>query len=140
VDEEGLITNEATLSHDEKLLFALTMSDPSLSEVKLMVINPESKTGKSIVLPNMLQALKFTLVLRLPKMISRISEMISLKTFQEKLYITSSVTSDVYEYDYISDSLRLVEFHHQLVPPRKTGELEKNILTDEQEFEDVKAK
>ena len=140
VDEEGLITNEATLSHDEKLLFALTMSDPSLSEVKLMVINPESKTGKSIVLPNMLQALKFTLVLRLPKMISRISEMISLKTFQEKLYITSSVTSDVYEYDYISDSFRLVEFHHQLVPPRKTGELEKNILTDEQEFEDVKAK
>lgn len=140
VDEEGLITNKATLSHDEKLLFALTKSEPSLSEVKLMVINPEKKTGKSIVLPNMLQALKFSILLRTPNLISMIPEMISLKTIQEKLYITSSVTSDVYVYDYVMDSLQLIEFHHQVVPRRKTGELEKNILTDEQEFEDAKAK
>lgn len=140
LDEEGLITNRVTLSHDEKLMFALTSLDPSESEVKLMVIDPESKTGKSIELPNMLQTLKITLLLQLPKLVSRTGEAIWLKIIQDKLHITSSATSDVYVYYYEKDSLRLVEFDHQLVPKQKTGDFVSNVFFDEKEFEDAREK
>jgi hypothetical protein len=140
VDEEGLITNGVTLSEDEKLMFALTRFGPSESEVRLLKIDPNSKTGKSIELPNMLQALKFTLLLQLPNKVSRSGESIWLRTFREKLHITSSVTSDMYEYDYKKDSLRLVEFDHQLVPKKKTGDFESNVFTDEKAFDDAAEK
>lgn len=140
VDEEGLITNRITLSHDEKLMFALTRLDPSEKEVRLLIINPDAKTGKSIELPNMLLTLKLTLLLQLPNMFSRTGEGIWLKIIQDKLHITSTVTSDIYVYDYKKDSLRLVEFDHQLVPKKKTGVFESNVFTDEKEFEDAKEK
>jgi hypothetical protein len=140
VDEEGLITNRVTLSHDEKLMFALTRLGPSEPEVRLLVIDPQSKTGKSIELPNMLQTLKLTLLLQLPKMVSRTGETIWLRIIQNKLQITSSVTSDMYVYDYEKDSLRLVEFDHELVPKKKTGDFESNVFTDEKEFEDAMEK
>ncbi|MFN3757758.1 MAG: DUF4221 family protein [Algoriphagus aquaeductus] len=142
VDEEGLITNRITLSHDEKQMFALTRLDPSEKEVRLLIINPNAKTGKSIELPNMLQTLKLTLLLRLEeqKRMARTGENIWLRTINEALHITSSVTSDLYVYDYKKDSLRLVEFDHQLVPKKKTGDFESNVFTDEKEFEDAMEK
>lgn len=140
VDEEGLITNGVTLSEDEKLMFALTRFGPSESEVRLLIIEPNSKTGKSIELPHMLQTLKLTLLLQLPNKVSRSGESIWLRTFGEKLHITSSVTSDMYEYDYKKDSLRLVQFDHQLVPKKKTGDFESNVFTDEKAFEDAMEK
>jgi hypothetical protein len=44
------------------------------------------------------------------------------------------VTSDIYRYDYERDSLELIEFPHQLVPKRKTGQV-KNIFDNQEEFE-----
>lgn len=140
VDEEGLITNRITFSHDEKLMFALTRLDPTEKEVRLLIINPDAKTGKNIELPNMLLTLKLTLLLQLPNMFARTGEGIWLKIIQDKLHIFSTVTSDMYVYDYKKDSLRLVEFDHQLVPKKKTGDFESNVFTDEKEFEDAKEK
>ena len=140
VDEEGLITNRVTLSPNENLMFALTTLGPSEPEVRLMVIDPESKMGKSIDLPNMLHTLKLTLLLRLPKLISRTGEAIWLRIIQDKLHITSSVTSDTYVYDYEKDSLRLVEFDHQLVPKKKTGDFENNEFSDEKAFKEASEK
>lgn len=140
VEEEGLITNSATLSHDENLMFALTRLGPSEPEVRLLIIDPHAKTGKSIELPAMLETLKLTLLLKLPKRVSRTGETIWLRIIQDKLHITSSVTSDMYVYDYGKDSLQLVEFDHQLVPKQKTGDFESNVFTDEREFEDAMEK
>lgn len=140
VDEEGLITNRVTLSPNENLMFALTRLGPSEPEVRLLVIDPQSKTGKSIDLPNMLQTLKLTLLLQLPKSVSRTGEAIWLRIIQDKLYITSSVTSDTYVYDYEKDSLRLVEFDHQLVPKKKTGDFESNEFSDEKAFKEASEK
>ncbi len=140
VDEEGLITNRVTLSPNENLMFALTTLGPSKPEVRLLVIDPQSKTGKSIDLPNMLHTLKLTLLLQLPKSVSRTGEAIWLRIIQDKLYITSSVTSDTYVYDYEKDSLRLVEFDHQLVPKKKTGDFESNEFSDEKAFKEASEK
>lgn len=140
VDEEGLITNRVTLSHDENLIFALTSLGPSEPEVRLLVIDPQTKTGKSFELPNMLQTLKLTLLLQLPKKFSRTGESIWLRIIQDKLQITSSVTSDMYVYDYEKDSLQLVEFDHQLVPKKKTGDFESNLFSDEKAFKEASEK
>jgi hypothetical protein len=63
-----------------------------------------------------------------------------LRIIQDKLHITSSVTSDTYVYDYKKDSLRLVEFDHQLVPKKKTGDFESNEFSDEKAFKEASEK
>jgi hypothetical protein len=132
-DEGGLITYNAILSEDEKLLFAMSQLDPSLSEVKLIVVNPDQKTGKTIPLPAMELVLKSIITLQMPKTISRGPANINLQFIGGKVYISCPVTSDVYQYDYERDSLRLIEFQHKLVPNKKTGEF-KNQVSDEKEF------
>jgi hypothetical protein len=133
-DEEGLITHKATLSPNQKYLFALSALNPSLDEVKLFSINPELKTGKEILLPIMKQALEYTLLLKMPKRFARWQETIDLQIFKDQLLISSKATSDIYRYDYERDSLVLTEFPHQLVPIRKTGQV-KNIFDNQEEFE-----
>ncbi len=133
-DEEGLITNQATISLNQKYLFALSALNPNLDEVKLFSINPELKTGKEILLPIMKQALEYTLLMKMPKRFARLQETIDLQIFNDQLFISSRVTSDIYRYDYERDSLELIEFPHQLVPKRKTGQV-KNIFDNQEEFE-----
>lgn len=132
-DEGGLITYKAILSEDEKLLFAMSQLDPTLSEVKLIVVNPDQKTGKTISLPAMEQVLKSIITLQMPKTISRGPANINLQSIGGKVYVTCPVTSDVYQYDHEMDSLRLIEFQHRLVPSKKIGEF-KNKVSDEKEF------
>ena len=132
-EEEGLITNHAVVSEDERHLFALSMFDPSLSEVKLIVVDPEQKTGKTITLPVMKQALESIILWRAPGSFSRGPGGINLQLLNGKLYVISSVTSDVYQYDFGSDSLVLIEFPHRLVHSKKTGEF-KNLVSSEKEF------
>ena len=133
IDEESLITYKAHISHDKKHLFALTRPYKTSSDVRLIIIDPETKTGKSISMPNMVSTLRFKVVLQSEKNIMWVNEDIFLKILNDKLFITSSANSDTYVYDYQKDSLRLYEFPHQLVAPRKSGEI-KNEVEDENEF------
>ena len=139
IDEGSLITYQAHVSHDEKHLFALTTPYKTSSDVRLIIINPETKSGKSISLPAMVSTLKFRVSLQSEKLIMGRGDGIFLKTLNQKLFITSSANSDSYVYDYQTDSLRLVEFPHQLVSPRKSGEIKK-VVSDENEFHSEKAK
>jgi hypothetical protein len=132
-DEEGLITYRATVSENEKYLFALSKFDPSASEFKLLVIDPNKKTGKTISLPAMNNTLKSKITYISQDSFKVISGQIYLQMINDKLYIISSVTSDVYEYDYLKDSLILHEFEHRLVAPKKTGKF-KNLVSGEKEF------
>lgn len=132
-DEEGLITYKATLSKNEKYLFALSKFDASASEFKLLVIDPNKKTGKTISLPAMNNTLKSKITYISQDSFKVISGQIYLQMINDKLYIISSVTSDVYEYDYLLDSLILHEFEHRLVPSKKTGKF-KNLVSSEKEF------
>jgi len=137
-DEGGLITSKAILSEDEKYLFAMSQLNPSLTEVKLIVVNPEQKTGKTIPLPAMGQVLKSIITLQTPNTSSRGPANINLQHIGGKLYISGPVTSDVYQYDYELDSLRLIEFQHKLVPSKKTGEFKNEVSDDKEFFEEMR--
>lgn len=132
-EEEGLITYKATLSEDGKYLFTLSRFDPSASEFKLIVTNPDEKTGKTVSLPAMNQTLKSKISYISQDSFMGISGQIYLQLINDRLYVVSSITSDIYQYDYERESLRLQEFQHKLVPSEKTGEF-KNLVSDEQEF------
>lgn len=133
VDEEGLITYQAHISHDEKHLFALTNPYKTSSDVRLIIIDPETKTGKTISMPNMVSTLRFKVDMLQGDHYLGVKEAIFLKILNDKLFITSSANSDSYVYDYQTDSLRLFEFPHQLVAPSKSGEIKQEV-SDENEF------
>ena len=133
IDEESLITYKAHISSDEKHLFALTNPYKTSSDVRLIIINPETKTGKSISMPNMLSTLRFKIDMQQGGNYMGVKEAINLKILNDKLFITSSANSDSYVYDYHKDSIHLYEFPHQLVSLRKSAEV-KNEVEDENEF------
>ncbi|MBN3581615.1 DUF4221 family protein [Algoriphagus aestuarii] len=133
IDEGGLITNQAKISHDGKLMFALSSSYHTTTDVRLIIVEPEFKKGKTISLPNLIPTLKFKVHLKEEKRVMGVSEGAQLSTLNNLIFITSSSTSDTYIYDYQTDSLRLIEFPHQLVSPKKSGEI-KNEVGDENEF------
>jgi len=139
IDEESLITYKANISHDEKHLFALTNPYKTSSDVRLIIIDPDTRTGKSISLPNMISTLKFRVSLNTGKLFMGRGEGVSLNILNNKLFITSSANSDSYVYDYQTDSLRLFEFPHQLVAPSKSGEIKQEV-SDENEFKAETAK
>lgn len=133
IDEGGLITNQAKLSHDGKLMFALTSSYHTPTDVRLIIVETEFKKGRTISLPNFIPTLKFKVHLQEEKRVMGVREGVQLNTINNLIFITSSSTSDTYIYDYQIDSLRLIKFHHQLVSPKKSGEI-KNEVGDENEF------
>ncbi|MEB2776598.1 DUF4221 family protein [Algoriphagus sp. D3-2-R+10] len=133
IDEESLITYKAHISHDEKYLFALTSPYKTSSDIRLIIIDPETKTGKSISMPNMVSTLRFKVELQNERHYLGIKENLSLKILNDRLFITSSSNSDTYVYDYQKDSLLLYEFAHQQVAPRKSAEV-KNEVESENEF------
>ena len=100
IDEESLITYKAHISHDEKYLFALTSPYKTSSDIRLIIIDPETKTGKSISMPNMVSTLRFKVNLQQEKHYMGVKENIFLKILNDKLFITSSANSDTYVYDY----------------------------------------
>lgn len=139
IDEGGLITYQAHISHDEKLLFALTSPYHTSTDVKLIIVDPETKSGKTISLPNMISTLKFRVSLQIGKSFRGVGQAVNLNTLNDLLFITSTANSDTYIYDYREDSLRLVKFPHQLVPNRKIAKV-KNKVEDGAEYEKEWAK
>ena len=131
---EGLITYNAQISENEKLLFALTRPDMVSSDVRLIILDPNTKIGKSLSLPEFIHTLNFKISLKTEKFFRGVGEAVNLNTLNDQLFITSTANSDTYIYDYQVDSLRLVEFPHQLVPNKKIAEV-KNKVEDEAEFE-----
>ena len=131
---EGLITYNAQISENEKLLFALTRPDIVSSDVRLIILDPNTKIGKSLSLPEFIHTLNFKISLKTEKFFRGVGEAVNLNTLNDQLFITSTANSDTYIYDFQVDSLRLVEFPHQLVPNKKIAEV-KNKVEDEAEFE-----
>ncbi|WP_026956028.1 DUF4221 family protein [Algoriphagus vanfongensis] len=133
IDEGGLITNQAKISHDGKLMFALSSPYHTPTDVRVIIVEPEIKKGKTISLPNFIPTLKFKVHLKEEKRVMGVREGVQLNILNNVILITSSSTSDTYIYDYQIDSLRLIEFPHQLVSLKKSGEI-KNEVGDENEF------
>ncbi|MBN7814332.1 DUF4221 family protein [Algoriphagus pacificus] len=133
IDEGGIISYKVQISPDEKTLYALTNPYQTDSDVRLMIIDPDSKTGRSISLPSMIPTLKLRVEFQKDGDFKGRGEGVSMEFLNDKLFITSSANSNSYIYDYQTDSLHLIEFPHQLVATQKTAEV-KNKVEDIDEF------
>ncbi len=101
----------------------------------LSLIDLESRSGKIVDLPafDFLKDFKF-MNLNGTTMIAY-GEDIEVYPLNEKLFISTTATSQVYQYDFELDSLRLFEFPHQITALRKTGDINPEPSGDE-EFND----
>ncbi|PZX47003.1 DUF4221 family protein [Algoriphagus chordae] len=86
----------------------------------LAVLNTEKMSGKLLPLPALEMSNKYRVSLK--------DGSVSLGQLQQTSWVNgqfliySGATSDIYVYEHLSDSLRLVTFPHEIVPKAKTGE------------------
>ncbi|MFC5626558.1 DUF4221 family protein [Algoriphagus winogradskyi] len=132
LEGESPMNNNLTSSADGKLLFSLPGNFMEGSR-DLAVLDLASRSGKIIDIPAMDKASEFRILLQSDKMMSIYIEEVRLQEIEGYLFINTSVTSDIYRYDYQRDSLQLITFPHQLVPSAKTGSI-KNKVSSEDEW------
>jgi hypothetical protein len=132
IEGDGPMNYKLMQSADGKRLFSLP-GDFMEGSRDLAVLDPAAKSAKIVDIPAMDKASDFRIILQSTEMMSIYVEDVSLQEFDGKLYISTSVTSDIYRYDYENDSLQLFTFPHQLVPPAKTGTI-KNKVSSEDEW------
>ena len=98
------------------------------------VVDVANKTGRLIDIPAMDIAGDFRIVLKSDEMMSVYVEEVSLTEIEDLIYVTTSVTTDIYRYDPLSDSLQLFSFSPSLFPAAKSGTV-RNEVSSQEEFE-----
>lgn len=134
IDTDLPISELLTITSDERLLFSFSGFLNS-SDKELVIIDPINKSGKIVKLPELEKVKELTVNFNGDQFSTTYMEPVYLQIFNKKLYISNGASSSVYTYDYESDSIRLVTFPHQLVPPAKSGSV-KNEVSSQQEMTD----
>ncbi|MBB6326427.1 hypothetical protein FHS59_002055 [Algoriphagus iocasae] len=134
LDENTPFGNQLILASGANWLFSLSglFNQGGKDLVKL---SPSEKTGKLIDLSGLDIADNYFVALHSDQGSMFSVPQFNLQEINGKLYITTEVTSSLYQYDYQNDLLHLVTFDHQIVPPAKTGKLKKEV-TSRDEFND----
>ncbi|RAI95177.1 DUF4221 family protein [Algoriphagus yeomjeoni] len=131
IEDESPMINNLTRAADGNLLFSLPGNFMEGSR-DLAVLDPANGSGKILDIPAMDKASEFRILLQSDKMMSIYIEEVRLQEIEEQLYISTSVTSDIYRYDYQRDTLQLFTFPHQLVPTAKTGTIKNKVSSEEE--------
>jgi hypothetical protein len=120
------LTNSLFISPDKSTLVSLPniFGEPIEG---LAVIKTDGMSGKILGLPALELTSKYQLIFREGNGGTAIGDFDRIQFLNNQFIIYSGATSDTYSYDWKSDSLRLLNFPHQLVPLYKTGELSKAI-------------
>ncbi|EAZ81743.1 DUF4221 domain-containing protein [Algoriphagus machipongonensis] len=127
------MTNSLHISPDKSKMVSL----PNIfgeSIEGLAVINPEDMSAKILDLPALELTSKYQLVFREGNGATAIGDFDRIKFLNNQFIIYSGATSDIYRYDWKTDSLQLINFPHQLVPASKTGDISANIDSREALF------
>jgi len=132
IEGDGPMNYKLMQSANGKWLFSLP-GDFMEGSRDLAVLDPANSSGKILDIPAMDKASEFRIILQSTEMMSIYVEDVNLQEFDGQVFISTSVTSDIYRYDYKQDSLQLFTFPHQLVPPAKTGAI-KNKVSSEDEW------
>ncbi|MHA7130420.1 DUF4221 family protein [Algoriphagus namhaensis] len=132
-DDDMPMTNGLTINAEGTKAFALPGNFFEGTR-DLAVVDVASKTGKLIDIPAMDIAGDFRIVLKSDEMMSVYVEEIDITPISDKIYITTSVSSDIYRYDPKLDSLELFSFTPTLFPSVKSGTV-KNEVSSQEEFE-----
>lgn len=117
--EEYDLNFQLRMSADGKYLYALPGSF-SATERQLAVLNQSNQAAKMIDIAALDDTGKFTIILFSDGMGEIHLEEYFLDEYQEKLYLSSTVTSDLYRYDFQADSLELFTFPITVSPKKKT--------------------
>ncbi|MBA4302021.1 protein of unknown function [Algoriphagus alkaliphilus] len=100
----------------------------------LLVADFSSVKGKMIDIPAMDIASELRIVLKSAEAMMVAAENLEIQDLNGRAVISSSATSDIYLYDYSSDSLRLVNYQHRLVPGKKEPR-SKSEVSSQEEFQ-----
>ena len=132
IEDKNLQNNNLKVSKDLKWYYGVPGSafNQEQTTVELAVVKRESLEAKLLPLPILDKTQLYRMMLRSNEMIEIYSEEFFLSEHNEKFIITSSVTSDIYSYDPISDSLTLHSINPTLVPKEKTDPPAQMVLTD----------
>lgn len=128
-DEMSLL-HHVTLSPDELALFSLPGNFFEGTR-DLLVYDLSKSTGKQFDIPAMDLAGTFRVVLQSKDMMMVSIEDINFSWANDRLFIYSNSTSDLYTYDYQADSLNLHTFPHVLVESKKSGSVQNTVESQE---------
>ncbi|UZD21632.1 DUF4221 domain-containing protein [Algoriphagus halophytocola] len=131
------MTNSLHISPDKSTMVSLPNIFGEAIE-GLAVINIADMSAKILDLPALELTSKYQLVFREGNGATAIGDFDRIKFLNNQFIIHSGATSDIYRYDWKTDSLQLLNFPHQLVPSSKTEEISANIDSREALFEQRK--
>ncbi|MBN7814338.1 DUF4221 family protein [Algoriphagus pacificus] len=104
----------------------------------LAVIDSKTQKGRIVKLPKMEKAENFKIFWNSDTGGSIQTENYTLEQIDDKLLITCTVGSGIYVFDTKTDSLSYVDFPHQLIPREKTGEIQNEVSTEEDFFQELR--
>jgi hypothetical protein len=126
--------NNMHISPDKKKIISLpnTFTGPV---VGLAVIDIESMAGKLRAIPALDLTNGYNITFQQGNGITRSGDFHTLQIVNDQFVIYSGATSDIYTYDWNTDSLKLRTFPHQLVAKAKTGDFPTVVDSNERRWE-----
>ncbi|MFC3416440.1 DUF4221 family protein [Algoriphagus hitonicola] len=135
IDESmGSLYNNVLLSQDKKKAFSLPSPFGEFTD-GLAVLDLENRSGELIKLPALDLTENFRVTFSQNGGMTSSGDMIRMQKIKDQLVIYSGSTADIYLYELLTDSLKLVTFNHQLVENKKTGEFKTEAGSNEERVE-----
>ncbi|MDN3203887.1 DUF4221 family protein [Algoriphagus sediminis] len=130
-DDNSPLTNSLLLLNDGKTHVSLFGSFFQ-GVWDLSIIDLASKSGKLVDLPAFDFLKDYTFMNMNGTTAMVYTEQIDVYPMNDELFVSTSATSDIYLYDFESDSARLIEFPHKLTARRKSADINKEPSGDEE--------
>ncbi|SFT76572.1 protein of unknown function [Algoriphagus locisalis] len=131
-DARYSLTNSIHISPDKSIIVSLPNNQGEPIE-GLAVINMQEMIAKILPLPALELTSNFQIVWRLANgpAIATSGDHQKIQLLNDKFLIYSGSTSDIYSYQWKTDSLKMHTFPHRLVPLKKTGSYTTEVRTAE---------
>ncbi|PZX47006.1 DUF4221 family protein [Algoriphagus chordae] len=113
-------------------------SDIENPSYRLAIIDFQLNKARMIDLPELEQMANYRVLFDDNGMRRFYSEQAHITEFNSKVYIGSTVTSGLYEYDPKADSLVFITFPHQLTPVGKTVKIQTEVFNEMERDEQLK--
>ncbi|MEN2280670.1 DUF4221 family protein [Algoriphagus sp. SE2] len=132
IKDKTLQNNRLKVTEDLKWYNTVPGSDFDKQDqpVELAIINRESKEGRLYPMPTLDKTQAYKVILSDGPMMQVYAEEFFLSEFFDKLFVTSSVTSDIYMIEPKSDSLVRYSYELKQTPKEKTEPPTRNEFTE----------
>lgn len=136
IKDKTLQNNRLKVTEDLKWYYTVPGSDFDQADqpAELAIIKRENKEGKLFPLPALDKTQEYKVILTDGPMMQAYVEEYFLSEFFGKFFVTSSVTSDIYQIDPKNDSLVLHSYELIQSPKEKTDPPSRNEFTEREEW------